>query len=267
MSAPRRRHRDRVALGAVSILLPDAANPRFAIVEDLSRKFGLGPLENYEAAKALRTHLREQGARHRRIEIDAEAQTTFIFAAKANDIVEAASAINALCKGRHRRPVANRDLRRALDLLQSAIVPKSVTISIGDVFIIPLRGTDLFACGQLVAQLAPEQATTCLFDIRFVRSRRVPTLESIVGSPVVAILHGTDSDLVRGRWPIIGSIKPKVAPFSGPCGHPFRAGGVSWDGLQLLAEAFFGARPWRSELDEYLMPGMRPKRALRRRSK
>lgn len=66
----------------------------------------------------------------------------------------------------------------------------------------------------------------------------------------------------------MGSLKPLADPYKGPCGHPSEVGGRSWDGLEVLANAFFGLAPWNAfaketYLDGFLLAGVgRPASAV-----
>ena len=78
---------------------------------------------------------------------------------------------------------------------------------------------------------------------------------------MLAVLHVNEDHLTAGEWPIIGHLQPMAEPYSGPCGHPFKTGGRSWDGLETLANAYFGLAPWNAfhkddYLDAFLLPGV-----------
>jgi hypothetical protein len=84
----------------------------------------------------------------------------------------------------------------------------------------------------------------------------------------LAILHVQSDSLDGGAWRVLGRRAITIDPFSGPDGKWGEVGGVSWEGLEILANAWHGLEPWnrffRTDfLDQHLMRGVeRPASAV-----
>lgn len=87
-------------------------------------------------------------------------------------------------------------------------------------------------------------------------------------SKPISILHVHDVHLNDGTWKVIGNIKAILPPGSGPCGVRGAVGSIDWDGLETLANAWHGLKPWNKYykedyLDRFLLKGVtRPENVI-----
>ena len=246
---------DRVALGAVTVYLPDASEPACWCSTDLAALFGVAT--SADAVTRLREAWRQRG--RGRLDLDAEADAVLVRAGK--DAIIAAVVLIQELAGRALDAGVVDDTRRALRAYRR---PAARPWRVGDVFTIPLPDgssgfgqvlwEDTFAAGSGV------RAPTCaLLDHR--ATGGVPELLELVTAPTVAILHVASRHLDRGTWRVVGNHPPVDDPFAGPHGRPGTPGAVSWDGLEVLAAAWFGLTPWNAWAVPYersLLPGRRP---------
>ncbi len=250
-----------VDLGRIRIWLPTASQSKFGIFMDLATEFGLE--FNRDAETKLREAWRASGARGR-LDIDAESDRVSILAGR-DSILEVATLIQHLTVPSRRTSLSRQDIEQVKRVIRVHKRPPRVSWKVGDAFSIRLRdGSNAF--GQILWESAPAssqslRAPICaLFDYR--AGQDLVQTASLLKTRIVTVLHILGQELDDGRWPIVGTGELAADPFSGPCGRPGEVGSRSWDGLEEIANAWFGLAPWNAYfkddyLDGWLMPGVR----------
>ncbi len=246
-----RMPRDSMQVGFLTISLPSASSRECSIMHDLAGVFSLQ--HNNEALEKFREAWRASGSR-RRLDCDHEADNVFICGGR-DAILDAAVLIHRLAG----QEVSEDEVKKSRSRLKVHKRPKPKLWNVGDVFAAPL-GDGTYAFGQVLWNPADFNAPTCaLFEHRAATTS--VAVDETLTSPTLTILHVQSDSLDEGRWQVIGNADPINDPFSGPCGHPHRVGGKSWDGLETLARAWWGLDPWNiyykpTFLDFYLLPGI-----------
>jgi hypothetical protein len=257
--------RTAVSLGAVTIRPPSTNEARCSLFEDLAGIMGVET--NEEAVERLETGWLRRG--HQPLDIDG-GDTALILAGQ-DVIVEVALLIDELAAPSHRGNVTPEEVARVRGTVSAWTQPERVPWAVGDVFAIPLAdGT--FAFGQVLWEYdfgrnSTMRAPTCLL-LGHRASTSAAETATLLASPAIAILHVSSENLDLGRWVVVGRAKPARRPFSGPCGRPDAVGSTSWDGLEILANAWHGLAAWNDYgrddyLDRFLLRGIsRPPGAL-----
>lgn len=235
-----------IELGFLTIDLPTASDARFHVMHDLAGAFGLE--FNADAVERLRAAWKA-GGRRGRLGIDHEADFVFVDAGR-DAILEAAVLIHELAG----KPLPPAEVELARAALARRRRPKAKPWRVGDLFALPL-GDGTFGFGQVLG----DWPSCSLVELRAPSPAATP--EAVLAARRLAILHVQRRSLDDGRWIVVGHASPAVDPFSGPCGHPYQVGGISWDGLEELAGAWWGLTPWNrydreDYLDEYLLAGV-----------
>ncbi len=249
-----------IELGGVVIWLPTAGEPKCNIVQDLAGPFGLET--NHDAMVRLRRAWRE-GAYRGRLDLDCESDFVSIYAGR-DAIVDAAVLITRLAISGRLRAVSDQDVSRVRAEVSAYRRPPRRPWEVGDVFAVPLDDGS-FAFGQVLWEDCREP-TCALFEHRSVAPET--DLDEALTSRTLAILHVSSEHLDAGEWQVVGRHPPMNDPFSGPCGRPGTVGCTSWDGLDTLANAWYGLTPWNvayrdDYLEQFLMPAIeRPAAAV-----
>lgn len=231
-----------LTIGSIEVHLPSASMAYHSIMLDLAEALDVD--ENAVALKLFLDAWRQDGPRHR-LGADREADYAFLRGGK-DAILRAAVLIHELAGW----PLGDDEVTRARAALRAHKRPKAKPWKIGDVFAAPL-GDGTFIFGQVLAE--QYRSPTCaLFESR-AKSTDVP-LEEIVTSRTLAIFHEQPDALDEGRWVVIGSFEPVNEPYGGPCGDPFRVGGISTNQFVATARAYFGLETWNRR--PLLLPGI-----------
>jgi len=251
---------DSVRLGALKIWLPSAGRSYCYIFHDLAELLGVEC--NGDAAARLEAEWKRRGKRGR-LDLDYEADFVSIHAGR-DAIVEAALLIHELAVPDVPRPT-DEEVARVRATIKQHKRPAPALWEVGDVFAAPLAdGTFIF--GQVLWEPVFEKGagvrapTVSLLEYRLPRPDEVD-IDEVVRSRTLAILHVQSHSLAEGRWRVVGRRPVTSDPFGGPCGRFGAVGSVCWDGLEILANAWYGLEPWNQyfrpdHLDQYLMKGV-----------
>jgi len=258
------RQEDGLRLGCLTIWPPTTSESRCSIFEDLADLFGAE--YSHEAVRLFKEALGQDGVSGR-VSVDAEAGHVAIFMGKAI-AVDVALAILTRARADLARP-SDDTISAARREIAAWKKPTPRPWKAGDFFSFRLRD-GAFAFGQVLADLVvnaragARQPTCVLLEAHATAGQMA--LETLASLRPLAILHVSQDHLDSGRWVVMGNAPPVLPAYEGPCGHPFQRGGISWDGLEELAHAWFGLAPWNAYADEdyldrYLLPGvLRPNR-------
>jgi hypothetical protein len=246
-----------IRLGAREIVLPTAGESRCYIFHDLADLLGLE--YNAEALELFRSEWTKRGKRGR-LDLDREADRVAIYA-RRGAILEVAVLCHELARPSIPRPTPD-EIASARLALKHHRRPERLPWEVGDLFAAPLRD-DSFAIGQILWEPSREGVrapTVALLEYR-VNALEDIDPEELDTCRTIAILHVRPESLDTGRWHVLERRQVHLDPFSGPAGHPFEVGGTSWDGLEILANAWHGLAPrnasFRSDdLDERLLRGI-----------
>jgi hypothetical protein len=244
---------DAVRLGAIEIVLPTAGEPNCYIFHDLATLFGDD--YNSEALDRFKAEWKKRRKRGR-LDLDCEADAVAIYGGR-EAILEAATIICELAT-----PNVARPSRDEIEVARTALKrPPRVQWQVGDVFAAPLVDGS-FAIGQVLWEMTFAKGfqgrapTVALFEHR-TTSPAVVNLDDAITARTLAILHVQSDALDIGTWRVLGRRLVVDDPHSGPCTsrHGLR---TSWDGLEILANAWYGLTPWTDRyLDDFLMPGVK----------
>jgi hypothetical protein len=252
--------RDSVHLGVLEIGLPTASEARCYFSRDLTELLGVE--YNSEALDRFRTHWTTQRKRGR-LDLDHEAGAVSIYGGR-EAIVEAALLIYELAVLSVPRPTTA-EVEQVRAAIKRHKRPARVPWAVGDVFAAPLLDGS-FAVGQVLWEatfakgVSLRAPTVALFEHRLATLGDVD-LDDAVTTRALAILHVQAGSLDCGAWRVLGRRAVTLDPFSGRDGRPFEVGAISWDGLEILANAWHGLEPWNrffrtDSLDQHLLPGV-----------
>lgn len=257
---------DSVQLGVLEIVLPTAGESQCYLFRDLTELLGVE--YNSEALDRFETEWKKRRKRGR-LDLDCEADAVSIYGGR-EAILEAALLIYELAVPSVTRPTPA-DVEQARAAIKRHKRPPRVPWAVGDIFAAPLADGS-FAMGQVLWEetfakgFTGRAPTVALFEHRVTNLEAVD-LDEGVTARTLAILHVQSDSLDGGSWRILGRRSVVDDPFSGPCTG--RDGlKTSWDGLQVLANAWHGLEPWnqffRTDfLDQLLMRGVeRPASAV-----
>jgi hypothetical protein len=251
---------DAVRLGAIEIVLPTAGEPNCYIFHDLAGLFGDD--FNSEALDRFKAEWKKRGKRGR-LDLDCEADAVSIYGGR-EAVLEAAILICDLAIPSVARP-SRAEIESARAVIKRFKRPARVQWQVGDVFAAPLVDGS-FAIGQVLWEMTfakgfqGRSPTVALFEHRSTSLTAVD-LDDALTARTLAILHVQSDGLDTGRWRVLGRRPVVDDPRSGPCTS--RDGlRTSWDGLQILANAWYGLTPWNAfykdgYLDDFLMPGVK----------
>lgn len=252
---------DSVQFGVLEIVLPTAGESQCYIFRDLTELLGLE--YNSEALDQFKVEWKRRRKRGR-LDLDCEADAVSIYGGR-EAILEAALLIYELAI-----PSVARPTPAAVEQARGAIKrhkrPPRVAWAVGDVFAAPLLDGS-FVLGQVLWEMtfakgySGRAPTVALFEHRATSPTGVD-LDDAVTTRTLAVLHVQSSSLDTGEWRVLGRRPVTTDPFSGPCGKPGQEGCISWDGLEILANAWYGLEPWNrffrtDYLDQTLMRGVR----------
>lgn len=264
--------RTSIRLGELEINLPGVSDPSCSIVHDLAGLLGLE--FNHHAEEQLKRAW-VRGAQSGVLDLDHEADSVSIHAGR-DAIVRVAVLIHELADPPLVLDPA--EVERVRKLVRRHRRPKPYAWRVGELFQVPLAD-GRYCFGQVLweqdfAAGSKLRAPTCTLLEHVTAHAAGPdalpsdTLEEILTARTVAILHVGSDHLDSQRWKVVGWHEPMDDPFSGPCGTPGKAGCVSWDGLETLANAYWGLQAWNpfyrdDYLDRFLLAGVeRPEAAV-----
>ncbi len=234
---------DSVEVGPLTVFFPTGSLRSFWFAEDLTEMFGLEV--NSEAEHRLRKALREHPKG--RLGFDHEGDAVTVNASNPVLMRHVLEVVRGLCLDPEILPIPA--IEAAFVAMQAAPKPKRQRWEIGNIFAVPLAdGTWTF--GQVVDSPGPELgATLALYEFR----RPEPAItaemvEDIVTSRTLTILHTTSAAIEDGRFHVVGTGPILVDPAAGSQGP--RERGHSWDGIESVANAWYGLSPWNDCYDE-----------------
>ncbi len=246
-----------VTLFGIVIWLPTATEAQCSLLECLATRFGLPT--NADAMSRLLNAWRNSNAKGR-IDIDCEAEFVSVHAGRTA-IVQVAKLIHELTVPAARVPASDEEIASARSAIDAHRRPRKAAWSVGDVFAVALKDAS-YAFGQVLH--ADAFGPSCvLFEHR---SRNAdPNVEEVLTSRSLAIFNVPSLALDTGRWRVIASAPLAESPERRPRD-------TYWDGLDALANAWFGLEPWNGfyerdgsftlyhradYLDQMLLPGVR----------
>jgi len=236
-------------LGVVEIYPPSFRDSKCSFYVDLADLLDL-PFTP-EAVELFRKEWKAQSLKGR-LCFDSEADGVAIAGGKSA-IVSAAILVNELAErvGKASRLSAS-SIARTRKLLARHERPKPKPWKVGDVFAFSLAD-QIEAYGQVVGVDTCGSPTCTLLDFG-----PGSDLSDLSSRNVVAMLHVQSDGLDSGEWRVVSWASPTHDPDLGPCGPREGVGSLSWDGLEILANAWFCLEPWNAfyletYLDQYLL--------------
>jgi hypothetical protein len=249
-----------IQLGVLEIVLPTAGEPRCYIFRDLTDLLGVE--YNSEALDRFRREWTTQGKRGR-LDLDREADAVSIYGGR-EAILEAALLIYDLAVPSVTRPTTA-EVEQARAAIKRFKRPPQIPWAVGDVFAAPLLDGS-FAVGHVVWEatfaegFSVRAPTVALLALRATDLDGVD-LDDAMTTRTLAVLHVQSDSLDSGAWRVLGRRPVVIDPFCGPDGKPGEVGSTSWDGFDILANAWHGLEPWnrffRTDfLDQHLLRGI-----------
>lgn len=244
-------------LGSVEIHGPTASEKRCSIFINLAKLFNTEYTS--DAVEILKLKWKETGKKGK-LDIDAESDYVSILTSKSA-IVDLAILINDISSNKYELNNVN----EARNIIKGWKQPEPYAWEIGDIFTFQLNNGS-FAYGQVLDKTYYNAPTCLLFSYKSEEIEH--NIKAVINSKPISILHVHDDHLNDGAWKVIGNTKAILPPGSGPCGVKGAIGSTDWDGLEILANAWFGLKPWNEYykedyLDKYLLSNVtRPENAI-----
>lgn len=244
-------------LGSVKIHGPTASEKRCSIFMDLAELFNAECTS--DAVEILKSKWKESGKKGK-LDIDAESDYVSILTSKSA-IVDLALLINDISSIKYELNNVN-EVRK---IIKGWKQPEPYAWEIGDIFTFQLNnGT--FAYGQVLDKTYYNAPTCLLFSYKSEEVEK--DIKTVINSKPISILHVQADHLNDGSWKVIGNTKVVLPPGSGPCGARGSIGSIDWDGLETLANAWHGLKPWNKYykedcLEKFLLKGVaRPENVI-----
>jgi hypothetical protein len=190
-----------IAIGPVTIHLPDASIADFWFMRDLAELLGVET--NAEAESLLEAAL---GSARRGVDLDREADFVFVHAEGPAAMVRVLEALNSIAVN---RPLwAPDEIRHATELMRAWRRPTPVPYDVGSVVRVPLRDGTFgaahvvaFAYGGSVRGLP----LVVLLDVRSATGEDLAVATARGDGTGVGGAVILDSEIVSGEWPVVGT--------------------------------------------------------------
>lgn len=249
-------HQKYLEIGLIKIHGPRYSNKKCSIFEGLAELFKCET--SNDAVIYLKNEWRLAGKK-KNLDIDAESDFVSIFVPKTQ-IIDLAILINKLAGIN----IDNNTISLAKKEIKNWKSPDAFQWKSGDIFYTKLTGTKTIY-GHVLddAQGIP----TCALYSYFTEAPG-NSIDEIVNSQAITILHVSDEHLNDQSWIVIGNRESSLDISSAPCGISGEIGSLHWDGLEIMARAWHGLEPWNKYykdnfLDEKLLNGVeRPSNAV-----
>lgn len=237
-------------LGSLEIIGPTASEKRCSIFVNLAGLFNTEYTS--DAVEILETKWKESGKKGK-LDIDPESDYVSILASRSA-IVDLALLINDISSKKYEL----NSIDEARKTIKGWKQPKRYVWEVGDIFTFQLENGN-FAYGQVLGKTGYNAPTCLLFSYKSEGIEQdIKTVES---SKPISILHVDGDNLNNGSWKVLGNTKPVLPLDSGPCGAIGTVGSIYWDGLEILANAWHGLKPWNKYykedyLEQFLLKGI-----------